>query len=68
MTAEELDKKFDEGGDILAELDLSNGKRVLQDKTDEEILASFERDEWRSVSNLKVEISRLASIASASLK
>jgi predicted DNA binding CopG/RHH family protein len=34
---------------------------------EEEILASFERDEWKSVPNLKAEISRFASIASASL-
>lgn len=36
-------------------------------KLDEEILASFERDEWRSVPNVKEEIARYTSIASASL-
>jgi predicted DNA binding CopG/RHH family protein len=36
-------------------------------KIEEEILASFEREEWRSVPRLKQEIARYASIASASL-
>ena len=38
-----------------------------ESKLEEEILASFERDEWRSVPNLKDEIARYASIVSASL-
>lgn len=36
-------------------------------KLEEEILASFERGEWQSVPNLKAEMARLASMASASL-
>ena len=36
-------------------------------KLEEEILASFERDEWQSVPNLKKEIARYASYAEASL-
>jgi predicted DNA binding CopG/RHH family protein len=36
-------------------------------KLEEEILASFERDEWRSVPNLKDEIARYASTTFASL-
>ncbi len=36
-------------------------------KLEEEILASFERGEWQSVPNLKAEIARFASMASASL-
>jgi predicted DNA binding CopG/RHH family protein len=38
-----------------------------ESKLEEEILASFEREEWRSVPNLTEEIARYASIASASL-
>ncbi|HYE37780.1 antitoxin [Methylocaldum sp.] len=38
-----------------------------ESKLEEEILASFERDEWRSVPSLKEEIARYASIASTSL-
>ncbi|WP_205780874.1 antitoxin [Methylocaldum sp. 14B] len=38
-----------------------------ESKLEEEILASFEREEWRSVPNLKDEIACYASIASASL-
>jgi predicted DNA binding CopG/RHH family protein len=38
-----------------------------ESKLEEEILASFERGEWQSVPNLKAEIARFASIASASL-
>ncbi|MFA7240204.1 MAG: hypothetical protein WC091_08835 [Sulfuricellaceae bacterium] len=38
-----------------------------ESQLEEEILASFERGEWRSVPNLKAEIARFASIASASL-
>lgn len=38
-----------------------------ESKLEEEILASFERGEWRSVPNLKAEITRFASMASASL-
>jgi predicted DNA binding CopG/RHH family protein len=36
-------------------------------KLEEEILASFERGEWRSVPRLKKEMARYASIASAAL-
>jgi predicted DNA binding CopG/RHH family protein len=36
-------------------------------KLDEEILASFERDEWQPVSKNKREIARFAAMASASL-
>lgn len=36
-------------------------------KLEEEILASFERGEWKSVPKLKSEIARFAAIASASL-
>lgn len=36
-------------------------------KLEAEILASFEKGEWQSVPNLKKEIARYASIASASL-
>jgi predicted DNA binding CopG/RHH family protein len=38
-----------------------------ESKLEEEILASFEREEWRSVPNLTEEIARYASIASAAL-
>jgi predicted DNA binding CopG/RHH family protein len=38
-----------------------------ESKLEEEILASFERDEWRSVPNLTEEIVHYALIASASL-
>jgi len=38
-----------------------------ESKLEEEILASFERGEWRSVPNLKKEIARYASYAEASL-
>lgn len=38
-----------------------------ENKLDEEILASFERNEWRSVPDLDEEISRYASYAEASL-
>jgi predicted DNA binding CopG/RHH family protein len=38
-----------------------------ESKLEEEILASFERGEWHSVPNLKAEIARFASMASASL-
>jgi predicted DNA binding CopG/RHH family protein len=38
-----------------------------ESKLEEEILASFERGEWQSAPNLKAEISRFASMASASL-
>jgi predicted DNA binding CopG/RHH family protein len=38
-----------------------------ESKLEEEILASFERGEWQSVPNLKAEIARYASMASASL-
>jgi predicted DNA binding CopG/RHH family protein len=38
-----------------------------ENKLEEEILASFERDEWRSVSNLSQEIERYAAYAEASL-
>ena len=38
-----------------------------ESKLEEEILASFENGEWRSVPNLKAEIARFASLASASL-
>ena len=38
-----------------------------ESQLEEEILASFERGEWQSVPNLKAEITRFASIASASL-
>ena len=38
-----------------------------ESKLEEEILASFERGKWQSVPNLKDEIARFASIASASL-
>lgn len=38
-----------------------------ESKLEEEILDSFERGEWQSVPNLKAEIARFASIASASL-
>lgn len=38
-----------------------------ESEPEEEILASFERGEWQSVPNLKAEIARIASIASASL-
>lgn len=38
-----------------------------ESKLEEEILASFEREEWQSVPNLKAEIARFTSIASASL-
>lgn len=38
-----------------------------ESKLEEEILASFERGEWQSVPNLKAEIARFASLASASL-
>jgi predicted DNA binding CopG/RHH family protein len=38
-----------------------------ENKLEEEILASFERDEWQSVPNLKQEIARYASYAEASL-
>jgi len=38
-----------------------------ESKLEEEILASFERGEWQSVPNLKDEIARFASMASASL-
>lgn len=38
-----------------------------ESEPEEEILASFERGEWHSVPNLKAEIARFASIASASL-
>lgn len=38
-----------------------------ESKLEEEILASFERGEWRSVPNLNAEIARFASMASASL-
>lgn len=38
-----------------------------ESKLEEEILASFERGEWQSVPNLKTEIARFASIASAAL-
>ncbi len=36
-------------------------------KLEEEILASFEKGEWKSVPKLKSEITRFAAIASASL-
>ena len=36
-------------------------------KLEEKILASFERGEWQSVPQLKSEITRYTSIASASL-
>jgi len=36
-------------------------------KLEEEILASFEKGEWKSVPKLKSEIARFAAIASASL-
>jgi len=38
-----------------------------ESKLEEEILASFERDEWRSVPNLQQEIERYAAYAEASL-
>ncbi len=38
-----------------------------ENKLEEEILASFERDEWRSVPNLSQEIERYAAYAEASL-
>ncbi len=38
-----------------------------ENKLEEEILASFERDEWRSVPNLQQEIERYAAYAEASL-
>jgi predicted DNA binding CopG/RHH family protein len=38
-----------------------------ESKLEEEILASFERGEWRSAPNLKEEIARYASYAEASL-
>lgn len=38
-----------------------------ESKLEEEILASFERDEWKPVPKLKSEIARFAAIASASL-
>jgi predicted DNA binding CopG/RHH family protein len=38
-----------------------------ESKLEEEILASFERGEWKSVPKLKSEIARFAAIASASL-
>ncbi|TBR13296.1 MAG: hypothetical protein EPO43_11150 [Rugosibacter sp.] len=38
-----------------------------ESKLEEEILASFERGEWKSVPKLKSEIARFAAIASAAL-
>ena len=38
-----------------------------ENKLEEEILASFERDEWHSVPNLSQEIERYATYAEASL-
>ena len=38
-----------------------------ENKLEEEILASFEREEWRSVPNLSQEIERYAAYAEASL-
>ncbi|MDP2787334.1 MAG: hypothetical protein Q8O79_04585 [Pseudomonadota bacterium] len=38
-----------------------------ESKLEEEVLASFERGEWQSVPNLKAEVARFASMASASL-
>ncbi len=38
-----------------------------ENKLEEEILASFERDEWHSVPNLSQEIERYAAYAEASL-
>ncbi len=38
-----------------------------ESKLEGEILASFERGEWQSVPDIKAEISRFASIASAAL-
>ena len=38
-----------------------------ESKLEEEILASFDRGEWKSVPKLKSEIARFAAIASASL-
>ena len=42
-------------------------KMDKESKLEEEILASFERGEWQSVTRLKHEMTRYASIASASL-
>ncbi|PZN76964.1 MAG: hypothetical protein DM484_15560 [Candidatus Methylumidiphilus alinenensis] len=38
-----------------------------ENKLEEEILASFKRDEWRSVPNLQMELERYANYAEASL-
>jgi len=38
-----------------------------ENKLDEEILASFERDEWQAIPKIKSEIARYAEMASAAL-